>query len=153
MPNRRHFLKSAAATAALAHPLSASIVRPLLQAAAQSGDTASVKSLDAWDHYRDSLAGPWEAWHGDEIATWESVTLPHCFNHYDACDPDTPYYRGQGWYRTSVPATIPANGKLTATATGNVTIQPGGSFVITVTATATASWSRAANAAAISSAS
>jgi beta-galactosidase len=109
MPTRRHFLKSAAATAALTHPLSASIVRPFLQAAAKSGDDTAVKSLDTWFHYRNSLAGPWEAWHGDEIATWESVTLPHCFNHYDACDPDTPYYRGQGWYRTSIPTTIPAN--------------------------------------------
>jgi len=109
MPTRRHFLKSAAATAALAHPLSASIVRPFLQAAAKSGDDTTVKTIDAWDHYRDSLAGPWEAWHGDEIAMWEKVTLPHCFNHYDACDPDTPYYRGQGWYHTSIPATIPAN--------------------------------------------
>jgi len=109
MPTRRNFLKSAAATAALAHPLSASIVRPFLQAAGKSGDDDAVKSLDTWSHYRDSLAGPWEAWHGDEIATWEKVTLPHCFNHYDACDPDTPYYRGQGWYRTSIPNTIPAN--------------------------------------------
>jgi len=109
MLTRRHFLKSAAATAALAHPLSASIVRPFLQAAAKSGDTTSVKQLDNWNHYRDSLAGPWEAWHGDEIATWEKVTLPHCFNHYDACDPDTPYYRGQGWYRTSIPNTLPPN--------------------------------------------
>jgi beta-galactosidase len=109
MPTRRHFLKSAAATAALAHPLSASIVRPFLQAAAKSNDDTSVKLLDAWDHYRDSLAGPWEAWHGDEIAAWEKVTLPHCFNHYDACDPDMPYYRGQGWYRTEIPNTLPAN--------------------------------------------
>jgi len=109
MPTRRHFLKSATAAAALAHPLSASIVRPFLQAAAQSGDDSSVKTLDTWDHYRDSLAGPWEVWHGDEIAMWEHVTLPHCFNHYDACDPDTPYYRGQGWYRTSIPNTLPAN--------------------------------------------
>jgi len=109
MPTRRHFLKSAAAATALAHPLSASIVRPFLQAAAKSGDTTSVKQPNTWDHYRDSLAGPWEAWHGDEIATWEKVTLPHCFNHYDACDPDTPYYRGQGWYRTSIPNTLPPN--------------------------------------------
>jgi beta-galactosidase len=26
--------------------------------------------------------------------------LPHCFNAQDACDPDKPYFRGQGWYRT-----------------------------------------------------
>lgn len=113
--SRRSFLKSSAAiaaTASLARPLSASIVRPFLQVAGEN--SGNVTSLDAnWEHYRDSLAGPWEAWHGDEIALWEKVTLPHCFNHYDACDPDTPYYRGQGWYRTSIPATpAPNNGRV-----------------------------------------
>jgi beta-galactosidase len=110
--SRRQFLKSLAATAALsqAPALSASIVRPFLQAAA-AGDTSVSKVLDTrWDFYRDSLDGPWEAWHGDEIAAWEKVSLPHCVNHYDACDPDTPYYRGQSWYRTSIPNTVPANG-------------------------------------------
>ncbi len=108
---RRQFVASLAATTAVAslpRPLSASIVRPFLQAAGENSD--SVKTLtDGWEHYRDSLDGPWEAWHGDEIATWEKVTIPHCFNHYDACDPDTPYYRGQGWYRTTIPNTLPAN--------------------------------------------
>jgi beta-galactosidase len=114
--SRRQFVASlaaatAAATAAASVPrsLSASIVRPFLQDAA-AGDTSAVKTLtEGWEHYRDSLDGPWEAWHGDEIATWEKVALPHCFNHYDACDPDTPYYRGQGWYRTTIPNTLPAN--------------------------------------------
>jgi beta-galactosidase len=110
--SRRHFVASLAATAAAAslpRPLSASIVRPFLQAAA-GADTSAVKTLtDGWEHYRDSLDGPWEVWHGDEIATWEKVTVPHCVNHYDACDPDTPYYRGQGWYRTTIPNTLPAN--------------------------------------------
>ena len=27
------------------------------------------------------------------------MTLPHCFNAQDACDPDKTYFRGQGWYR------------------------------------------------------
>jgi len=110
--SRRQFVASLAATAAAAslpRPLSASIVRPFLQAAA-AGNSEAVKTLtDGWEHYRDSLDGPWEAWHGDEIATWEKVTVPHCVNHYDACDPDTPYYRGQGWYRTTIPNTLPPN--------------------------------------------
>ncbi len=53
------------------------------------------------------MDGPWEVWRGDEIAVWEEVSLPHCFNHYDACDPDTPYYRGHGWYRIRVPILNP----------------------------------------------
>ena len=31
---------------------------------------------------------------------WEKITLPHCFNALDAVDPDVPYYKGAGWYRT-----------------------------------------------------
>jgi beta-galactosidase len=69
---------------------------------------AGPQQLDkGWQHYRGPLDGPWEVWRGDEIAVWEDVSLPHCFNHYDACDPDTPYYRGQGWYRTHIPALNP----------------------------------------------
>ena len=30
------------------------------------------------------------------------VKLPHCFNALDACDPDTTYFRGHGWYRTKL---------------------------------------------------
>jgi beta-galactosidase len=33
--------------------------------------------------------------------------MPHCFNAYDGCDPDVPYYRGNGWYRTHVPVANP----------------------------------------------
>lgn len=99
--SRRQFLKSAAAAAAAAQcsaSLRASIVRPVL---ANAEACSSSVQLDAgWEYYRGALDGPWEVWRGDEIAAWEKVTLPHCFNHYDACDPDTPYYRGHGWYRT-----------------------------------------------------
>jgi beta-galactosidase len=33
--------------------------------------------------------------------------MPHCFNAYDGCDPDTPAYRGHGWYRLHTPVTNP----------------------------------------------
>jgi beta-galactosidase len=33
--------------------------------------------------------------------------MPHCFNAYDGCDPDTPAYRGTGWYRLHVPIKNP----------------------------------------------
>jgi beta-galactosidase len=104
--SRRQFLKSIAATAAAAQVgVRASIARTLL---ADGSAAAASQQLDTgWQHYRGPLAGPWEVWRGDEIAVWENVTLPHCFNHYDACDPDTPYYRGQGWYRTHIPVLNP----------------------------------------------
>jgi beta-galactosidase len=111
--SRRQFLKSFAAAVAAAQStasLHASIVRPFLQDAAPA---SASKSLDAgWEYYQGPLDKPWEVWRGDEIAVWEKVTLPHCFNHYDACDPDTPYYRGHGWYRLRIPLENPlANGR------------------------------------------
>ncbi|HEX4029558.1 MAG TPA: glycoside hydrolase family 2 TIM barrel-domain containing protein [Terracidiphilus sp.] len=111
-PTRRQFLKSIAAAAAAAQgtaTLHASIARPLLADA--GGAAAQSKLLDTgWQYYRGPLDGTWEVWRGDEIAVWEDVTLPHCVNHYDACDPDTPYYRDQGWYRTHIPVANPIPG-------------------------------------------
>jgi beta-galactosidase len=106
--SRRQFLKSIAATVAVgrsARALCASLVRPVLS----SADACSAsRCLDTgWEYYRGALDGPCEVWRGDEIAAWEKVSLPHCFNHYDACDPDTPCYRGHGWYRTRIPTTKP----------------------------------------------
>ncbi len=111
--SRRHFLKSMAAATAAAQScisLRASVVQPVLANA--DACSASQRLDTGWEYYRGALDGPWEVWHGDEIAAWEKVTLPHCFNHYDACDPDTPYYRGHGWYRTLIPIVNPiANGR------------------------------------------
>ena len=106
--SRRQFLKSVAAAATIAQgcsPLRASIVRSLV---GNSETSARALQLDSgWEYYQGALDGPWEVWHGDEIAVWDKVSLPHCFNHYDACDPDTPYYRGHGWYRTRIPVANP----------------------------------------------
>jgi len=109
--SRRSFLKSMAAAAAAAQScavLRASVVRPVLASA--DACSASQRLDDGWEYYRGALDGPWEVWRGEEIAIWEKVTLPHCFNHYDACDPDTPYYRGHGWYRTRIPIANPIAG-------------------------------------------
>jgi len=99
--SRRRFLKSLAAVATATRgrfALPASLVRPVL---ANAEACSASQCLDSgWEYYRGALDGPWEVWRGDEIAVWEKVSLPHCFNDYDACDPDMPYYRGHGWYRT-----------------------------------------------------
>ncbi len=106
--SRRQFLKTMAVAVAAAQssrPLSASIMRSLL---AGAGVSSNAHSLDSgWEYYQGPIDGPWEVWRGEEVAVWEKVSLPHCFNHYDACDPDTPYYRGHGWYRTRVPILNP----------------------------------------------
>jgi beta-galactosidase len=88
--------------------LPASIIQPVLSSA---DACSSSERLDSgWEYYQGALDSPWEVWRGDEIASWEKVSLPHCFNHYDACDPDTPYYRGHGWYRTRLQIANPLAG-------------------------------------------
>jgi beta-galactosidase len=55
-----------------------------------------------WKYRQGPLSGIWQAWRVEEDDLWQSITVPHCFNAQDACDPDSGYYRGQGWYRTHV---------------------------------------------------
>jgi len=106
--SRRRFLRSLAAIAAASQgrlALPASLVRPVL---ANAEACSASECLDTgWEYFRGALDGPWEVWRGNEIASWQKVSLPHCFNAYDACDPDTPYYRGHGWYRTRLPIANP----------------------------------------------
>lgn len=58
-----------------------------------------------WEHYMGSLGGVWEVWRADKLnnhynVPWQNVALPHTYNALDVMDPDTPYYQGEGWYRT-----------------------------------------------------
>lgn len=81
-----------------------------------SGATASPVLLNGgWEHYRGGLGGIWEVWRGkaaSDNVTWEPVGMPHCFNAFDAVDPDRAYYQGPGWYRTTFPAANPyTNGR------------------------------------------
>ncbi len=57
---------------------------------------------DGWEFQRGHLGGIWEVWRDPrhQHQPWSKVTLPHCFNAFDAVDPDEPYYQGEGWYRT-----------------------------------------------------
>lgn len=94
---RRDFLKSSAIAAGVS--LSPTIVRA---ATANTESQPAAESLDSgWEFNRRSFGDPWEVWNL-HVDGWERVQLPHCFNHYDACDPDTPAYRGQGWYRAKI---------------------------------------------------
>jgi beta-galactosidase len=72
------------------------------EAAAEPAVTSHLLA-DNWEHYRGSLGGIWEVWRGKAAAanvTWTKASMPHCFNAWDAVDPDRPYYQGHGWYRT-----------------------------------------------------
>ena len=99
---RRQFLKTSAlvTAAALTSKRTSAQVRTLI--------ALSQPLISGWEHYRGSLDGPWEVWYGSfakDPNRWTKVELPHCFNARDAVDPDTAYYRGQGWYRTSLQST------------------------------------------------
>ncbi len=97
---RRSFLSRTTAVA-LAGAAAQAPAASLLRFAESANPAANSTRLDTgWEFFRGPLDGPWEAWRGDEIATFTPVALPHCFNAQDGCDPDQPMYRGQGWYRT-----------------------------------------------------
>jgi beta-galactosidase len=95
------------------------LLSPPLRAAAmqsQSADGTAVKSkrLDTGWHF---LLGPtdgiWQVWRSEDNGLWQPTSLPHCFNDSDACDPDQPYFRGQGWYRTRLAVRNPfADGRI-----------------------------------------
>lgn len=96
--SRRDFLKASALVAGYGI-LPPSIARA---ATADAIGAPTVQRLEAgWEFNRTTFGNPWEMW-SLHAAGWSPVQLPHCFNHYDACDPDTPAYRGQGWYRTKI---------------------------------------------------
>ena len=97
--SRRQFLsRTAGAAIASALPVAPAWSRSLAHAFAEQSNT--LRRLDSnWEYFQGSLDTPWEVWNKGEIAVWQPVAMPHCFNAYDACDPDTPAYRGPGWYR------------------------------------------------------
>ncbi|NYF52691.1 glycoside hydrolase family 2 TIM barrel-domain containing protein [Tunturiibacter gelidoferens] len=111
MYSRRNFLKTGATAVAAswlpALPLQASIAT-LGRNTNPAADTPHTRRLsEGWEFLQGSLGSPWEAWHSEEVAVWQPIAMPHCFNAYDGCDPDIPYYRGNGWYRSHVPIANP----------------------------------------------
>ena len=111
MYSRRSFLKASAtaATSALfpSSLLHASIATLGSNSNSDSGTEHARRLSDGWEFLQGTLGGPWEVWHSEEVAVWQKIAMPHCFNSYDGCDPDVPYYRGNGWYRTHIPIANP----------------------------------------------
>jgi beta-galactosidase len=98
--SRRQFLIAATMTTAGAL-LSAPMRAAAMQSISVDGTAVFSKRLDAgWQFRREPISGVWEVWHAEENDLWQPAALPHCFNATDACDPDQPYSRGPGWYRT-----------------------------------------------------
>ncbi len=108
--SRRQFLLGAMSAGG------AVLLAPSLQAVTrianpETDPTAPPTRLDTnWQYRQGQLEGIWEVWREEEADLWQSVTLPHCFNHADACDPDRAYYRGHGWYRTNLTVANPFEG-------------------------------------------
>lgn len=104
--SRRDFIKGSALM------LGGLSISPSIARAALIG-TSNISSShpfeSGWEFFQGTLGGPWEAWHLGDMG-WAPVSLPHCFNHYDACDPDRPAYRGQGWYRARLTPQNPFKG-------------------------------------------
>src|SRR5580658_6071396 len=100
MPTRRQFLQTASAA--------------LATAAISPAAASTTRRLDeGWEHYRGSLSGIWEVWRGKAAAanvTWDKASMPHCYNAWDAVDPDQPYYQGPAWYRTAISVANPFAG-------------------------------------------
>jgi beta-galactosidase len=68
---------------------------------AEDEPVVRVKRVDTgWEFRRGAVGDIGEIWHSEDAGLWEPTVLPNCFNARDACDPDQPYFRGQGWYRT-----------------------------------------------------
>jgi len=102
-PARRQFLQAATISAAglvLSSSLPAAARRVSKSAAGQGRPEEHIFRLDGeWEFHRGSISGIEAAWLPRRQSEWEVVTLPHCFNALDACDPVKTYFRGQGWYR------------------------------------------------------
>ena len=56
---------------------------------------------DGWSFYRGALSGAEKVSYDDSAFT--AVTLPHTWNAEDGADGGNNYYRGEGWYRRSLP--------------------------------------------------
>lgn len=65
----------------------------------------NIRLTDNWEFVKGDIGSPWEAFRPVELSSlpaWGKITLPHCFNQFDAVDPDLVYYQGPGWYRTFI---------------------------------------------------
>ncbi len=115
--SRRRFLLAASCTAVgtLLAPSLAAAARstnsdPGIGSAALGGSTGLHRLDGGWEFHRGPVRAISEVWHEKPDGTWRTAWLPHCFNAQDACDPDQPYYRGEGWYRARVATDNPFAG-------------------------------------------
>jgi beta-galactosidase len=106
--SRRQFMLAATCSAAgalLSTPIHAAILE---SDSPEDRTVISAKRLDSgWQFRQGTIGGVGEVWRSEEARFWKATDLPHCFNAHDACDPDKPYFRGQGWYQTRLSVNNP----------------------------------------------
>lgn len=75
-----------------------------------------------WEFCQSKLGGVWEIWRDKQhqLLPWINVNLPHCFNAFDAVDPDKNYYQGETWYRKTISVNNPYQGGRTLLHFGGV---------------------------------
>ncbi len=64
---------------------------------------SKMRLTHGWEFVKGDLGSLYEAWRPKKrsrLPQWEKIQLPHCYNAFDAVDPDKPYYQGPAWYRT-----------------------------------------------------
>lgn len=100
---RRDFLKSTTLAASAVFLPVAGVPAAL----SEVSSSLSQKLTTGWEYFRGSLGGVWDVWRQDmsDSTVWKKVVVPHCFNAYDAVDPDQPFYEGPGWYRRKLQIT------------------------------------------------
>lgn len=111
---RRQLLAGSAKIAGVAAALhlSPSLARAMSTPAGTDEPLVPERLSDGWEFFQGPLGSVWEVWHSNELAVFEKVAMPHCFNAMDGCDPDVSYYRGPGWYRIWIqPKNAYANGR------------------------------------------
>jgi beta-galactosidase len=100
---RRHFILTASCSAAVALFSAPIHAVDLFSTSPEDGAPVSGKRLESgWQFRQGAIGGISEVWNSPNDGQWQATALPHCFNDRDACDPDKPYFRGQGWYRTRI---------------------------------------------------
>ena len=61
---------------------------------------------DGWQFCREDFGSIWEVVRfpmkgfPEAVPLWDTVSLPHCYNAFDAVNPYVNYYQGPAWYRT-----------------------------------------------------
>ena len=96
--SRRHFLRTTSASLVLA-----ALPQDALARTFEAGDLreeTAKRLTEGWTFRRGPMTPAQAVRDGSEA--WTAVSLPHCTNAADACDPDHPYFQGESWYRTQL---------------------------------------------------